>query len=149
MNTGDFKQEFCQAYFPDGETYVLRPTKDCPITPPNTYLKLIRTLYGLKKSQSHWYEKAQATLLAIGLKQNKNVPYIFSGSIMPGHPPIYMGLYVDDFIYFSASNVVKTEFERRIKDDQEIIVDFEGERTTFLGMKLHQIADDDSLTIHL
>ena len=25
MNAGDFKQEFCQAYLPDGETYVLHP----------------------------------------------------------------------------------------------------------------------------
>ena len=45
---------------------------------------------------------------------------------MPGHPPIYVGLYVDEFIYFSASELAKTEFERRIKDDQKIPVDFEG-----------------------
>ena len=33
----------------------------------------------------------------------KNTPCIFSVSIMPGHPPIYVGPYVGDFIYFSAS----------------------------------------------
>ena len=26
---------------------------------------------------------------------------------MPGHPPIYVGLYIDEFIYFSASEFVK------------------------------------------
>ena len=46
---------------------------------------------------------------------------------MPGLPPIYLGLYVDDFIYFSASELVKTEFEGCIKDDQKMIVDFEVE----------------------
>ena len=50
---------------------------------------------------------------------------------MPGHPTIYVGLYVDDFIYFSASELVKTEFERRIKDDQKMLVDFEGEPKMF------------------
>ena len=44
---------------------------------------------------------------------------------MPGHPPIYVGLYIDDFMYFSASKLVKTEFERHIKDDQKLLVDFE------------------------
>ena len=119
MNSGYFKQAFCQAYLTDGDTYVVCPAKDFPITPPNTYLKLIRTLYGLKRSPHHWYEKVRATFLAIGLKQNKNPPCIFSGSIMPGHPPIYVGLYVDEFIYISESKVVKKEFERRIKDDKK------------------------------
>ena len=68
---------------------------------------------------------------------------------MPGHPPIYGGLYVDDFIYFSASKLVETEFERRIKEDQNMLVDFEGDLKMFLGMKWQQIADNESLTIHL
>ena len=55
---------------------------------------------------------------------------------MPIHPPIYVGLYVDDFIYISAGNFVETEFERRIKDDQNMLVDFKDEPKTFLGMKL-------------
>ena len=47
VNAGDFKQAFCQAYFPGGETYVLRPPKDFLMNPPpNTYLQLIRNLYG-------------------------------------------------------------------------------------------------------
>ena len=68
VNAGYFKQAFCQAYFPDGETYVLLPPKYCPITPPNMYLQLIQTLYGLKIRLRHWDENAQSTSLAIGLK---------------------------------------------------------------------------------
>ena len=68
---------------------------------------------------------------------------------MPGHQPIYVGLYVDDFIYFSARELVETEFDRHIKEDQKMLVDFEGEPKKFLGMKWQQIIDDESLTIHL
>eukprot|EP00957_Ditylum_brightwellii_P159468 12138656-Ditylum_brightwellii.AAC.1 len=50
---GDFKQAFCQSYLPPGEDYILRPPKDCLFTTPNMYLKLIRTLYGLKRSPRH------------------------------------------------------------------------------------------------
>ena len=50
---------------------------------------------------------------------------------MTGHPPIYVGLYVDDLIYFSARKLVKAEFERRIKDYQNTLVDFEGEPKRF------------------
>ena len=77
-------------------------------------------------------------------------PFAYTGvSIIPGHPPIYVGLYVDGFIYFSASELVKTEFELCIKDDQKMLVYFEGETKNFLGMKWQQIADDESLAIHL
>ena len=55
---------------------------------------------------------------------------------MPSHTPIYVGLYVDDFIYFSASKFVESEFKRLVKEYQNMIVDFEGEPKTFLGMKL-------------
>ena len=128
---------------------MLRPPKDCPITPPNTCLHIIRKLYALKRSPRHWYEKSRSALISIGLKQNKNAPCIFSGSIIPGHPYIYVGLYVYDFIYFSASELVETEFERRIKEYQNMLVEFEGEPKKFLGMKCQKIADDESLTNHL
>ena len=41
------------------------------------------------------------------------------------------GIYVDDFIYFSASELVETEFDQRIKDDRNMLVDFEGEPKMF------------------
>ena len=68
---------------------------------------------------------------------------------MPSHLPIYAGVYVDDFIYFSASKLVKSEFEQRIKDNQNIIADFEVELKNVLGMKWQQISDYKILTIHL
>ena len=92
VKKGYFKQSFCKSYLLDGETYVLRLPKDFLITPPNMYLQTIRTLYGLNIIPRHWHEKARATFLYIGLKQNKNSPCIFSGSIVPDQPLIILGL---------------------------------------------------------
>ena len=68
---------------------------------------------------------------------------------MPGHPPIYVGLYVDDFIYFSARELVKTEFERRIKDDQKKTSWIWRWTRKVLGMKWQKISDNEKFTIHL
>ena len=41
VNAGYFKQAFCQACLPDGDTYVLHPPKYYPITHTNMYLQII------------------------------------------------------------------------------------------------------------
>ena len=62
LKSGDFKQAFCQATLPPDENYVLKPPHGCPITPPNSYWLLQRTLYGLKRSLKHWFDKATEIL---------------------------------------------------------------------------------------
>ena len=57
LRSGDFTQAFCQFYLPSGESYICCPPRNCPFTPPNTYLRLICTLYGLRRSPRHWYGK--------------------------------------------------------------------------------------------
>eukprot|EP00957_Ditylum_brightwellii_P154334 11744661-Ditylum_brightwellii.AAC.1 len=124
IKAADFKQAFCQSYLPKGENYVLHPPKNYPHTLLNTYLKLIQTLYGLECSPRHWYEKTKATFLAMGLKQCANAPCVFTDKILPNQPPIYIGLYVDDFIYFSQSDEVDTVFEHHLKHDMQMLVEF-------------------------
>ena len=46
--SGDFQNAFCQSTFPKNEQYIIRPPVNCPLTPPRTYLRLLKTLYGLK-----------------------------------------------------------------------------------------------------
>ena len=94
----DAIQAFCQTTFPPDKCYVCTPPKGCSITPPNTYLLLKKTLYGLKRSPRHWYETAKKALITIGLQPCPNAPCIFNGTIVPGKPPLYLGLYVDNFI---------------------------------------------------
>jgi hypothetical protein len=45
-------------------------------------------------------------LKAMGLKNSENSPCLFFGTLIEGEPPIYVGIYVDDIIYFSASDNV-------------------------------------------
>ena len=60
--SGDVSQAFVQSVLPESKKYVVRPPKGCPLTPPNTYLLLKKTLYGLKCSPRHWYETCKHTL---------------------------------------------------------------------------------------
>lgn len=47
---------------------------------------------------------AKNTLESMGLHPLPNAPCIFIGTLIEGHPPLILGLFVDDFIYFSESD---------------------------------------------
>jgi hypothetical protein len=131
--TGDVSQAFCQSYLPKDEIYVCRPPAGCPITPDNSYWKLLKTLYGLKRSPRHWYGMARKILLKIGFKQCQHSPCLFKAHLIDGEPPIYLGLYVDDFIYFSKSKSVESKFETEFAS--HVPVKFTPEVDYFLGIK--------------
>ena len=139
--TGDVSQAFVQSVLPDSEKYVIRPPKGCPLTPPNTYLLLKKTLYGLKRSPRHWYETCKNTLIQLGLKPCPNAPCIFTGTIIEDEPPLYLGLFVDDFIFFSESPSVESKFQELF--GQHYKVDFDPEVTHFLGIKFTNITHPD------
>ena len=50
---GDFVQAFCQSLLSKYEQYVCKQPLGCKFTPPKTYLRLRKTLYGLKRSPRH------------------------------------------------------------------------------------------------
>jgi len=147
LKSGDVKQAFVQALLPDTERYVLRPPPGCPLTPPNTYWLLRRTLYGLKRSPKHWYDKATQMLATVGLKQCPNAPCMFTGQIIQGKPPLILGLYVDDFVYFSTDDDVEKEFEERLK--KLTSVDFMGTVSHFLGIRFQWRETDTDLHVHM
>ncbi len=59
----------------------------------------------------HWYTKINAALNQIGLQANSLDPCLYTGHIIdPSNPdappstsPLTLGLYADDFIYFSKT----------------------------------------------
>jgi hypothetical protein len=130
--TGDITQTFCQSYLPQSKDYICHPPAGCPITPKHMYLKLKKTLYGLKRSPRHFYDLAVKTLLSIGLKQHKSSTCLFYGTIIPGQPPLYLGLYVDDFIYYSTSDKVEKKFEKDFQS--KLDMDLNGRVSHFLGI---------------
>ena len=146
--SADVAQAFCQAYLPPTEQYVATAPAGCPITPKGSYWKLKKTLYGLKRSPHHWYEKAKSLLESIGLTNAPHSPCIFTGTLLQNQPPIYAGLYVDDLIYFSPSSAVQQEFETKFGD--LISTTFNGKVDYFLGIKFtNQCHSHDNITINM
>jgi hypothetical protein len=84
----------------------------------------------------------------MGLMASEHSPCLFTGILIPGEPPIYVGIYVDDIIYFSASDNVEKQFENLLAPLGQ--VDFMGQVSLFLGTEFtwtHHL--DGTLTVVL
>ena len=147
LRQGDGKNAFCNGILPDDETVVIRPPKGCPFSTPNTYWKLNKTLYGLVRSPMHWYKNISTFFHSIGLKSSPNSPCVFSGELIPGQPPLYLGLYIDDFAYFSSSDTVEQKFKELM--DSKYSVSYENSLDWFLGMKFDWSETPHTLKCHV
>ena len=134
LKNGDVKQDFFQASLPLDKQYILRPPAGCPGTPSKMYWLLKQALYSLKRSPKHLFDRAATLLQQVGLIPCPNFPYQFHGTPIPGYPPLFLGLYVDDFVYFSTNDKVKKSFETKFGNLTQIY--FMGQVTFFLGIKL-------------
>ncbi|MGH3053512.1 MAG: hypothetical protein ACRDL7_00865 [Gaiellaceae bacterium] len=76
----------------------------------------------------------------IGLIQSRHQLCLWYGVLIPGQPPIYVALWVDDFIYFSASVVVERHFELALSS--KVKVDFMGDSEFFLGTQFDWTRDN-------
>ena len=103
-----------------------------PHHPKKRFLALKKTLYGLKRSPQHWFEKCVSILKELGFKQCPNSPCLFYGVLIEGQPPIYLGVYIDDIAYFSESDE-EAAFEEQF--GSKIKTKFNGIINYFLGIK--------------
>jgi hypothetical protein len=72
---------------------------------------------------------------------------LFIGNLVEGEPPIYVGIYVDDIVYFSKSDVVERNFEEGLSSIGS--VDFMGQVSLFLGIEFSWVHHEDgNLSIH-
>jgi hypothetical protein len=142
------KQAFTQSSLPEGEEYFLHPPPGCTHSKPGQYWRLLRSLYGLKWAPKLWYDMLSSHLKGMGLKSSENSPCIFTGVIVPEEPPIFVGIYVDDIIYFSCSDSVERKFKELLSTLGT--VDFMGQVGLFLGTKFTWVAyPDGHLTVSL
>jgi len=107
----DVKQAFVQSSLPDDKVCLLKTPFGCPLSKSDQFWWLICLLYGLKRAPKLWFETSCSHLHTMGLRNSKNSPCLFIGNIIDGEPPIYVGIYVDDIIYFSTSDAVECKFE--------------------------------------
>jgi len=129
----DIKQAFVQSLLLEDEVNFVKPPVGCPWSKPGTYWRLLRSFYGLCHAPKLWFNKLHDHLLQMGLKQSPISPCLFVGSLIEGQPPIYIGIYVDDAIYFSASNQVEKAYEQHLSTI--VNVDFMGLVTHFWGIE--------------
>jgi hypothetical protein len=91
----------------------------------------------------------------IGLQQNAYNPCLFSGNIVdpldpsdsPLSSPLTLGLYVDDFVYFSEDPAVEAKFERLL--NERAMVDLMGMVEWFLGTHFQWMATPKPVQVHL
>jgi hypothetical protein len=84
----------------------------------------------------------------MGLRNSESSPCLFVGHLVSGEPPIYVGIYVDDIIYFSPRDRVEREFESRLSTIGS--VDFMGQVTQFLGIEFTwKYSPDGCLSVSL
>jgi hypothetical protein len=73
----------------------------------------------------------------MGLRHSNTSPCLFFGHLIDGEPPIYIGIYVDDIIYFSASDKVERYFESSLSTIGT--VEFMGQVSHFLGNEFNWV----------
>ena len=141
LKQGDCKNAFCNGILPDDEICIVKPPMNCPNSAPGTYWKLNKTLYGLARSAKHWYKKLSGHMIDdMGFKAMDQDKCVLKCSPIEGEPPIYVGIYVDDFIYYSKSDKVEEWFEQQLKS--HVKVDFMGDVSWFLGQRYEWNTDD-------
>ena len=89
-------------------------------------------MYVLWRSPQHWFLKVRAALLKVVLRHCTHETFFFVGELFPGEPTLYVGLYVDNLIYFSRSSAVESHFESSFAS--RIDVNFERDCVWYCGV---------------
>jgi hypothetical protein len=87
--------------------------------------------FSLGRSPKHWYEMFRSVMQTCGLKPCPNWPCLCYGHPITGKPPLYLAVYVDDFIYFSQDDTEERHFETTMQ--AQLRVDFFGTVKWFIG----------------
>ena len=152
---GDCKNAFCQGILPPDEITIVRPPSGDPEASPDEYWLLKRTLYSLRRSPRHWFDEINAILRSIGLTPSLEDPCLYTGFIRdPANPsagtlsaPLSIGLYVDDFVYFSKDPTVEALFFCLLSERCK--VDFMGIVEWFLGVHFLWRVTSSSVLVHM
>ena len=155
LRQGDCKNAFCQGILPPDKITIVRPPSGDPEASTDEYWLLKRTLYGLRRSPRHWYDKINAILRSIGLTPSLEDPCLYTGYIHdPANPcagalsaPLSIGLYVDNFVYFSEDHAVEALFCRLLSECRK--VDFLGIVEWFLGVHFSWRVTSSSVSVHM
>ena len=101
IQVGDCRNAFVQSSLSEDEVTIVRQPSDCPLSEPPTYWYLHKSLYSLHFVPCSWYNLITSHLksLEIGLERCRNDPCIIVGNPLAGKAPLYLVLYVNDFVF--------------------------------------------------
>ena len=155
LKQGDVKNAFCNATLPPNETTIIKPPAGDPDSKRDVFWLLKKTLYGLGRSPRHWFNMVTSILTEMDLLPSVHDPCLFQG--VPSSPedpatggdkPLHLGIYVDDFVYFSEDPEVEHRFERLLRS--KLKIDFMGTVNWFLGTHFEWSSHQDgALSVHL
>ncbi len=155
LRQGDCKNTYCQGILLPEETMIICPPSGDPDADPNKFWLLLKILYGLRCSPRYWYNKINAILISIGLTYSLEDPCLYSGFIKdPSNPssenstsPLTLGLYINDFVYFSEDPSVKSLFRCLLAEHCK--VDFMDVVKWFLGIHFARRITPSLVSVHL
>jgi hypothetical protein len=142
LQQGDCKNAFCNAKLPDDELTVVKPPPGDPANAVDEFWLLQKTLNGLRRSPHHWYNMITSILKNIGLTPSPHDPCLFSSVVdsprlwnLPpkcDRKPIHIGIYVDDFVFFSKDPAEEDNFKLAMQDCT-VPINWMGTVDYFLG----------------
>jgi hypothetical protein len=97
------------------------------------YIKLEKSLYGIKQAARAWFHHLEPGLLKLGFKASEVDPCLFYRS------DCIVALYVDDCLIFSPDQAVLDQVTTALKADYQIGA--QGSVQDFLGINIHTSSD--------
>jgi Reverse transcriptase (RNA-dependent DNA polymerase) len=89
---GDCKNAFLHPTIPPDKIIIVCPPPGCPFSKPSELWLLNKMLYGLRRSPKHWYDTLCQALKDIGMTPMAHDPCLFTGTLIPGGPLLYLGV---------------------------------------------------------
>lgn len=114
LRQGDVKNSFFSGILPEDETIICITPKDCPLSKPNTYWELKKTLlyYGLATSPRHWFHIIKKTFHLWDFPTTPIVPVFSLAPHMPTTHPSTLASMLTTFVISvrmtSLQNSIKT-----------------------------------------
>jgi hypothetical protein len=97
----DFKTAFLNSAL---DIPIIMRLPNLPGTLKPIFVRIARSLYGLKQAGRLWNQDLHQSMLALGYIQNEIEPTIYQ---LRGHDNVFVGIYVDDTIIIAPRHLIK------------------------------------------
>lgn len=125
----DFKLAFLNATIPEGEIYYMEQPPGLPQVPGKVW-RLIKALYGLRKSPHYWFNEVRPVMIKLGFEPFGSDTCLFRHKV----DGTLLLLYVDDLLMAAPSKKTIDKHSKKLQEYYEIKE--LGEAARFLGLDI-------------